>query len=61
MQPELADILACPVDKRPLALTAERTGEDGEIIQGTLGCALCGAAYPIRDGIPDLLPPGYSA
>lgn len=61
MQPELADILACPVDKAPLALAVERTGDgDGDdVIEGTLACASCGAAYPIRGGIPNLLPPDY--
>lgn len=61
MRPELADILACPADKAPLALAVERRGEDGEALDGTLVCASCGASYPARDGVPNLLPPGYSA
>ena len=59
MQPDLADILACPMDKAPLALTVERTGVGGEVVAGTLACASCGAAYPIRGGIPNLLPSDY--
>lgn len=59
MQPELADILACPTDKAPLALTVERTGDGDDVIEGTLACASCGAAYPIRGGIPNLLPSDY--
>ena len=61
MRPDLADILACPADKAPLALAVERSGEDGEALDGALVCASCGAAYPARDGVPNLPPPGYSA
>lgn len=61
MRPDLADILACPADKAPLALSVERAGDDGEALDGALACASCGASYPIRDGVPNLLPPGYSA
>lgn len=60
MRPELADILACPADKAPLALSVERSGDDGEALDGALVCASCGASYPVRDGVPNLLPPGYS-
>ena len=42
---ELLDILACPVCKRPLRLTAP----------DKLQCASCHRLYPIRDGIPILL------
>lgn len=59
MQPELADILACPTDKAPLALAVDQTGDGDDVIAGTLACASCGAAYPIRGGIPNLLPPDY--
>ncbi len=59
MQPELADIFACPVDNAPLTLAVEQAADDGEVIAGTLACGSCGAAYPIRGGIPNLLPPGY--
>lgn len=59
MHPELADILACPADKAPLTLAVERTDIGGEVIEGALACASCGAAYPIRGGIPNLLPADY--
>ena len=45
---DLYDILACPVDKADLSYTKDRTG---------LKCTKCGHVYPIRDGIPILLPP----
>ncbi len=58
MRRDLADILACPADKAPLTLTVER-GDGDDVVTGSLACAACGAAYPIRDSIPNLLPPGY--
>ena len=61
MQPELADLLACPADKAPLTLAVEEAGEEGKVIAGTLACASCDAAYAIRGGVPNLLPPDYSA
>ena len=59
MQTELADILACPSDKAPLALEVAQQSGDGEVIEGALACASCGASYPISGGVPNLLPPGY--
>jgi len=56
MQEQLMDILCCPVDKHELDLKAnEREGD--EILSGSLVCTECGEAYPIEDGIPNLLPP----
>lgn len=50
------DILCCPVCKGDLKLEVQR--QDGpEIMEGTLACARCRHAYPIEDGIPNLLPP----
>ena len=43
---ELLEILACPVDKKPLReLEAEKK----------LECTACGRKYPVRDGIPVML------
>lgn len=56
MRPDLLDILACPLCKGALRLAIARE-DDGEIVTGTLACAACDEAYPIEDGIPDLLPP----
>jgi hypothetical protein len=42
---ELLEILACPLCKTEVRLEAER-----------LVCTKCGRRYPIRDGIPVMLP-----
>jgi uncharacterized protein YbaR (Trm112 family) len=56
MRRDLLDILACPIDKAELRLdtTAE---DDDEVLAGALTCTQCGEAYPITNGIPNLLPP----
>jgi uncharacterized protein YbaR (Trm112 family) len=51
---EIVDALRCP---RPheeswLVLAARRT-EDRHVAEGTLGCPVCRAEYPIHDGIAD--------
>lgn len=57
MRKDLMDILRCPVDKATLDLSVGEEGDDGEVLEGTLTCAQCGHAYPIQEGIPNLLPP----
>lgn len=57
MRADLLDILRCPVCKAELRLRADEEA-GGEVIRGSLTCTGCGVAYPIEDGIPDLLPPG---
>jgi uncharacterized protein len=44
LSPVLLELLVCPVDKQDLRL-------DGS----TLVCTACGRAYPIEDGIPNML------
>jgi hypothetical protein len=44
---ELYRILACPTDKAAVAYTKDRKG---------LQCSACRTIYPIRDGIPVMLP-----
>ncbi|WP_436903388.1 methytransferase partner Trm112 [Halovenus halobia] len=56
MQEDLMEILCCPLDKHELDLEVTEQ-DDGEILTGTLTCTECGEAYPIEDGIPNLLPP----
>lgn len=47
VDPRLLEILVCPVTKGPLRLDRER----GELVSDKAGLA-----YPIRDGIPIMLP-----
>lgn len=46
IDPSLAEILVCPVDKASLT-------EDTEAQR--LECTQCGRRYPVRDGIPVML------
>ena len=56
MKHDLMEIIVCPVCKGDLTLTVD-SEEGDEITAGTLHCAACDEAYPIEDGIPNLLPP----
>ncbi len=60
MKHDLVKILCCPVDKGNLALDVDRE-EAGDVLAGRLTCETCGHAYPIEDGIPNLLPPDLVA
>ena len=55
MRRTLMDILCCPVCKGDLALLVEKEDEH-EILEGELFCSVCEVKYPIREGIPNLLP-----
>ena len=56
MKHEFIDILACPLCKNSLELmVVEET--NNEVVSGSLNCSQCNQAYPIKDGIPNLLPP----
>ncbi len=56
MKPTLMDILACPVCKSSFKLDVVEE-KDGDVITGSLFCSKCNHSYPIRDSIPNLLPP----
>jgi len=56
MKRDLMEILACPMCKGDLELTVQEEDEK-EILTGTLYCAKCDFKYPIKDAIPNLLPP----
>lgn len=56
MKRDLMEILACPICKNPLELTVEEENER-EVITGSLHCNTCIERYPIKDAIPNLLPP----
>ena len=52
----MMDILACPVCRGALELTVEaERGE--EVFAGGLKCGMCNEIYPIKEGVPNLLPP----
>ncbi len=46
IDPELLEILACPLCKESVKLVKDGSG---------LECVKCGRIYPIRDGIPVML------
>ncbi len=56
MKPSLLEILVCPTCKDELTLTVDHE-EDGEIVSGSLRCNVCDETYPIKDTIPNMLPP----
>jgi uncharacterized protein YbaR (Trm112 family) len=58
VNPDLMEILACPVCKGELILKVTKEGA-GEILEGTLHCKACNHTYEIQDGIPNLLPPDF--
>lgn len=55
MKRDLMEILCCPVCKGNLELKVIE--EEEEIITGELICKKCNTIYPIKEGIPNLLPP----
>ena len=49
---ELIDIVRCPRPHEDTWLVASATRTDGrDIIEGALGCPICRAEYPIREGV----------
>jgi uncharacterized protein YbaR (Trm112 family) len=59
---ELVDDLRCPRPHEETSLVAASdvtTGRD--IIEGTLGCPICRAEYPIRDGVVWFIDPARAA
>jgi len=55
MKKDIVDILCCPTCKGDLQLTIKKQ-QNNEIIAGSFFCKKCNITYPIKDGIPDLLP-----
>ena len=56
MRRKLMDILVCPECKGQLDLVVTLE-QDDEIVEGSLTCRKCDETYPIRDTIPNMLPP----
>ena len=58
MKTDMMEVLACPMCKTGLTLhIADQDGD--EITAGTLTCQECGEAFPVEDGVPNLLPVEY--
>jgi uncharacterized protein YbaR (Trm112 family)/SAM-dependent methyltransferase len=63
MNPRLLDFVVCPAcrsDLKPVSFVAAEDEADSgrglSVVQGALVCSACARAYPIIDGIPELLP-----
>jgi len=56
MRKDMMEILVCPVCKGSLTLTIDKE-DKVEVVDGSLACAKCNETYPIKDTIPNLLPP----
>jgi uncharacterized protein YbaR (Trm112 family) len=56
MRKDMMEIQVCPVCKGTQTLTVDKEEKD-EIVAGSLHCAACNETYPIKDAIPNLLPP----
>jgi SAM-dependent methyltransferase/uncharacterized protein YbaR (Trm112 family) len=61
MNERMVELLACPVCRGAVRLEDPVRSAGGEIAEGALRCAGCGAAYPIAAGVPRLNPPGEGA
>jgi len=55
MKKDLVDIICCPTCKSDLKLEITKKEKD-EIIEGSFTCKKCKKTYPIKEGIPNLLP-----
>jgi uncharacterized protein YbaR (Trm112 family) len=56
MRRRLLDVVACPRCRGDLTLDAGAADADTYIDDGTLTCRGCARAYPVRHGVPVLLP-----
>lgn len=54
--PLVLDVLCCPACGGRVTLESTATDPDGHVMEGTLTCAGCRARYPIRRGVPRMLP-----
>jgi SAM-dependent methyltransferase len=54
--PLVLDVLRCPRCGGAVTLKASRVESDGHVMDGTLTCGACAAAYAIRRGVPRMMP-----
>lgn len=58
MKQDLIKILACPVcSSSSLQITISEQ-EDEQVIDGVMRCSSCGRKYPVKEGIPRMIPEG---
>jgi SAM-dependent methyltransferase len=55
--PLVLEVLCCPACAGRVALDAAATAPDGHVMEGTLDCVACAVRYPIRRGVPRMMPP----
>lgn len=60
MKPALLEYLVCVECAGSLRCDG-LPGDGGEILEGTLTCGACGARFPVRRGVPRMLPGAMSA
>ncbi len=60
MKRDLLEYLVCPECHGDLDCRAEQL-DASEVVEGALDCIGCGAVFPIRRGVPRLLPPRLSS
>ena len=56
MKKDLINLLACPNCKGQLTLSITKE-DNGIVVSGSLQCKKCVQNYPIKDSIPNLIPP----
>jgi SAM-dependent methyltransferase len=58
MRREALDFLMCPICGGALELTSDapQAASDGHFMAGALDCQVCNSLFPIRDGVPLLVP-----
>ena len=56
MYESLVEKLRCPVDFGLLHLGIANRAANGHVMEGQLCCTTCRKVYPIKQGVPDLLP-----
>jgi uncharacterized protein YbaR (Trm112 family) len=55
MRVDIIELLRCPAAHAPTALVTVANARQGDrLIDGTLGCVVCGAEYELRDGVVSL-------
>ena len=58
MYESLVEKLRCPIDLGPLHLDVVGQSANDHIMEGQLCCTTCRKVYPVKQGVPDLVPTG---